>query len=373
MKKFLAFMLVFTLLLSLVVPAMASAKVTATASVKGNDVTIVVTEENGDKITQIIPNGFVKSGAATFDVGVYKVKVEFTGNGVKNVTVVVTPPLSPAPPAAGLPNNGGSSGQDNLFGGVTLKQYNNANFHCNASGNGRVWTTLGKNVTQKLNAPLHFVANTGQPVSNQANKQTAWHLVHEKVYICEECGSAEWVTFSNNSGLPDGGNVQMNHPGEDIEILKVWLDAEGNVISSKNLSAKFSITWTGADNKAREMKNVGPGKYWFPTDLIENIVVKETSVTKNYTLINIEGRNVVGVISGQLADGKISFTNKEDPYALVKKFWDLGDDKPIKEGGSVKVTTDDKGFGTVTTTVTARFDIYTLGVCDTECEEDCEL
>ena len=346
-KKLLAILLVVAMVVALTVPVMA-AGVSATASVKGNDVTITVTY-GGTKTTEEFKNGFVKNGAVTFELdGGYKVKVEFNGNGVKNVTVVVTPANSPVPGEdSALPNNGDNSGQPNLFGGITLDQYNNADFHCNADGNGRVWTTLGKSVTQKLSVPLHFVANTGQPVSNQANAATAWHLVHDNTYICEECGSAEWVTFSNNSGLPDGKNIQMNHPGQYIEIVKVWIDAEGHVIQdTKNLSAKFIISWTGADGKERT-REVGPGKYFFANDLIDSIKVVEKDI-KNYTLILINGEPFEILAPVELDENlSVSFTNKEDPYAIILKEWDM--DGIIIKGGSIVV-------GDVT--ITALFDIY---------------
>jgi len=349
MRKFLALALAFVMIFAIAIPALAANGPSATVTVNKNDVTITVT--NGEeKITKVFTNGFVKNGAATFTVGKYLVKVEFNGSGPKNATVVVTPPPSPVlngePHPDGLPNNGGSNGQPNQFGGIILDQYNNADFHCNADGNGRVWTTLGKNVTQKLSVPLHFVANTGQPVSNQANAATAWHLVHNNTYICEECGSAEWVTFSNNSGLPDGKNIQMNHPGQYIEIVKVWLDAEGNVIKdTKGLSAKFTISWTGMDGKART-REVGPGKHFFANDLIGSIKVEEKDI-KNYTLISINGEETFVQPADLDKNLSVSFTNKEDPYAVILKEWDI--DGQIIEGGSIVV--DD-------VTITAKFDIY---------------
>ena len=126
------------------------------------------------------------------------------------------------------------------------------------------------------------------------------------MFICEQCGSQLWVSFSNNSGEPDGKNIQITHPGKPIEIVKVWLDAEGNVINRTGLSAKFTITWTGKDGVERSMNNVGPGKYFFPEDLIDSIVVKESGVTKNFTLIKINGVDVRSVSDLNVEKNKCS-------------------------------------------------------------------
>jgi len=340
-KKLLAILLTVLMVASLLPMTALAANVSA--SVKGNDVTITV-----DGIDNVFKGDFVKNGAKTFTLeDGSQVKVEFNGNGVKNVTVVTMPPASTPPTQDGLPNNGDSDGQKNLFGDLVLDQYNNADFHCNADGNGRVWTTLGKSVTQKLSVPLHFVANTGQPVSEQANAATAWHLVHNNVYICEECGSAEWVTYSNNSGLPDGKNIQMNHPGQYIEILKYWLDANGDPVTGKDLSAKFKITWTGADGKEFS-KIVGPGKYFFANDLIDSIKVEEISTSNHYTLILINGEPFEILAPVELDENlSVSFTNKEDPYAIIEKKWDI--DGEIITAGSIVVDGE---------TINAYFDIY---------------
>ena len=321
-KKILIILLVLSMLVGIVVPALAAGGPSVSYTYDSKTGNVVLTVKDGANVLATTTVKFEKNATKTYSFDGYQVKVEYNGSGVKSVTLVVVPPPSPTPGDA-LPNNGGSDGQPNQFGGITLSQYNNADFHCNAKGNGRVWTTLGKSVTQKLSVPLHFVANTGQPVSNQANAATAWHLVHDKLYICEECGSAEWVTFSNNSGLPDGKNIQMDHPGKYIEIIKVWLDAEGNVIKGTGLSAKFTISWIGMDGVKRTQE-VGPGKHFFPVDLIESIVVKEKSVTKNYTLVEINGETVIGVISpvGSLDENDVvTFTNKEDPHAIILKEW----------------------------------------------------
>jgi len=282
-------------------------------------------------------------------------------------------------PALAGNGNGTNGNVSNIFltGRVDYKDYNNANFHCNAiNGNGRVWTTLGKDYTQQMNDILTFERTDLRAPQSVAGKDTTWLLINRatqepvmsangkkiegwivtdpsaEMFICEQCGSQLWISYSNNSGEPDGKNIQITHPGKEIEIIKVWLDAEGNAIKGTGLSAKFTITWTGKDGVERSMNNVGPGKYSFPEDLIDSIVVTETGAAKNYTLIEIDGKNVIGVISGQLNDdGAITFTNKEDPYAIIHKEWDI--EGVITKGGKVTI-----GGGEDAVTIEALFDVF---------------
>jgi len=94
---------------------------------------------------------------------------------------------------------------------------NNANFHCNdiEGENGRVWPDLsaygvtdGKgngngNNKDKMAGKFHVtrVGNT-----------TTWTLDETVVCPDPECKRTDWVTFSNNSGVPNGNNVQFQHP-----------------------------------------------------------------------------------------------------------------------------------------------------------------
>jgi len=74
-------------------------------------------------------------------------------------------------------------------------------FHCNVpSGNGAV-TVPGYIKGSVL--PLVKVFEEG--------KNHVWLLASED-YVCPKCGGNEWVHFSNNSGVPNGNNVQLNHP-----------------------------------------------------------------------------------------------------------------------------------------------------------------
>jgi len=326
LKKLVVILLIAILALSFTIPALAAGP-TVTARIDGNNanngtLVVTVTDADGVYTASVQKPG---NGSRTLTVGAYTVNVTFSGN-TPTARIANPPPVipnSPAPPDPGLPNNGGNSGQNNTFNGIVFTQYNNANFHCNGlGGNGRVWTTLGKNVTQKLNAPLHFIANSSMDprpaVSTQANADTAWHLVHDKVYICEECGSAEWVTFSNNSGLPDGKNIQMNHPGQDYIIEKEWIMLDGDRAPS---SPRFDVKWTSADGKKEFSRTVSTGKYFLPNDLAVTITER---VPANFTLIEVKvnGEKIDGLVAEGIKGGdKATFVNKENPYGLIIKKW----------------------------------------------------
>ena len=39
---------------------------------------------------------------------------------------------------------------------------------------------------------------------------TTWELVGDE-YVCPNCGRTDWISYSNNNGVPDGKNVQLVH------------------------------------------------------------------------------------------------------------------------------------------------------------------
>ena len=89
----------------------------------------------------------------------------------------------------------------------TLNDFNNAQFHCNTfNGNGRVWPEVPYDF-KKFQGEFTFTKAVG----------TRWNLTKVNgdealLPVCPKCGSTEWITFSNNSGEPDGKNIQMQHP-----------------------------------------------------------------------------------------------------------------------------------------------------------------
>ena len=329
MKKLLAILIVAVMIVGFTVPALAAPSVST--SVKGNDVTITVTD-GGVTASKVVT--FDKNKTVTYDVGGYTVQVEYNGGGVKSAKIVSSAPAAPAAPA----NNGNSGTQNNYIGGVGVKvDKNNANFHCNTfGGNGRVWPGEAIDANGKI-TKHDFKKTAFTFVFNSVPNTTKWTLDDVKdgnnsvgLVVCPECGSTQWISFSNNSGAPDGKNIQLQHPLVDIEIIKVWLDAEGDPIrSTSGLSARFSFAYEIGTNKGS--KTLSPGKISVPagTYTVSELLAQ---LSKNYTLIGVASDdfdidNFTGTITitpaMALAGGKysIEFTNKEDPHCIILKEW----------------------------------------------------
>ena len=335
MKKLVVLLLIVTLAIAFAVPALASSTPTATAKldktlvnieVKDGSVTFFGTGTYNDKTDK---NKTVTYPVVVSPTVTYYVAVEFSGNGVKSARVV-----------APFPNNGGSQGgavantfYDREAGErYTNSDYNNANFHCNTlGGNGRVWLTMGKDMSQKWSAPLNFVKVIDEPISNQANRETAWKLMHQKVFICEVCGSDEWVSFSNNSGKPDGKNIQLNHPLVNLIIDKEWIMLAGDKATS---SARFDLTLLNG-----RVVTLGTGRHALPPG--DYKLVEKAIANFKLVKITVDGEEVDIVNNGttvilEKKDVRVKFTNKEDPYGMIIKTWD--DENP--------------------NSIVARFDIY---------------
>ena len=255
--------------------------------------------------------------------------------------------------------NNGNVGTTNVFtGSIDVKvDKNNANFHCDTfGGNGRVWPeeaidAIGK-VTEHdfKKSPFTFVFSSVEGTTKWLLEDVKDSGTSVGLPVCPECGSTLWVSFSNNSGAPDGKNIQLQHPTVDIEIVKVWLDANGEVIKSpKDLSAKFGFDYIiGAAKPAS--KTVSPGTISVPAG---KYTVNEMldKLPKNYTLIDAASEtfdidNFVGNIeispAMALAGGKykITYTNKEDPYAIIEKVWFDKDGNKVAKPAGVEAVFD---------------------------------
>ena len=368
-KKYLIILLTLVISCALMTPVLAAGAGPAASAVKlGNDVFVTVRE--GAVVVAEGTGTYVKNGAEDIKcplvagIGEYVVNVTYNGSGVNKVTIKSVPAETTT--NNGNNNNNGNNGNEkinNNYDGLVKQDFNNAQFHCNTfGGNGRVWPIIPADM-KKFDGSLTFGKISGT---------TKWLLdsVADKkgnaltMVVCPVCGSTQWITFSNNSGVPDGKNIQMQHPLIDIEIVKIWLDAEGNLVKdAKGLTAKFEITYTIGSLTGKTI--VGPGKIGVPAG---TYIIKELPIA-NHKLIGISGLNMditttdctITVSEEEaLAGGKKScaFTNKEDPHALIIKEWNI--DGQIIVGGYYDG-------------VTAYFDLYALGECDEECAADCDI
>jgi len=193
----------------------------------------------------------------------------------------------------------GNDKVENVYGvGDSVKQdFNNAQFHCNAiSGNGRVWPSIPADM-KKFDGQLVFIKSTGTKWDLSGVRDKAGKILD--MVVCPNCGSTSWITFSNNSGVPDGKNVQMQHDGSGIQVNKVWnklnLDID-NYYEGVVFWSKFMIALSSGINFT-----VTPGGYFIPKDL--TIEITEVGCTDGFILVNSFKENNV-----------YTFINEDDEY-----------------------------------------------------------
>ncbi|MDR2017945.1 MAG: hypothetical protein LBQ00_03575 [Syntrophobacterales bacterium] len=133
------------------------------------------------------------------------------------------------------------------------QSWSGTTFHCNTfGGNGRVWPEVGpynKKHDGKIFLVLEEIPGT-----------TTWRLIDVKdkngkslgVPTCpgkhEHCGSSEWISFSNNSGAPDGKNIQLHHSKP--------VDPPGKITLEKRFDGQLFAKWsTNVDIDPQEIIN----------------------------------------------------------------------------------------------------------------------
>jgi len=179
-----------------------------TTSQKGDEITITVTDATGK--TEITVK-FEKNATKIYMVGIYAVEVVYNGSKVKSAKIVsVNEAVNSARVAE------------------VEQSYSKTTFHCNTyGGSPRVWPQVGpysKDNDGKIFLVLEAIPGT-----------TAWRLIDVKdavgnslgVPTCpgkhRYCGSSDWISFSNNSGVPDGKNIQLYHGMPDQEEIPCTL------------------------------------------------------------------------------------------------------------------------------------------------------
>ena len=79
-----------------------------------------------------------------------------------------------------------------------------AGFHC-------CHGPKGGNASVKING----IDNKTVVQLARVGKTNAWQLVTSTPVVCPVCGGTNWVSFSNNSGVPNGKNIQLSCMGCD--------------------------------------------------------------------------------------------------------------------------------------------------------------
>ena len=153
-------------------------------------------------------------------------------------------------------------------------------FHCNAiNGNGRTY------IDGKAKDFGKFDKKTGEGLLKLTgySDSKVWTPCFKETMVCSTCGSSKWISFSNKSGVPDGKNIQLNHPGEDNKIVKIWNKLNSKEYYLENQTrffATFEITLTNGKTFI-----VAPGSFFLPDDLfVESIV--EIACTDGFELVD---------------------------------------------------------------------------------------
>jgi len=174
--------------------------------------------------------GITNNTTTNFIVNGWEVNVTAKNDAAVVNSVKALAPAEVTPPSD---ENGGNTGSGLRV--VEIEQsWSKTTFHCNTfNGKARVWPQVGpynKNSDGKIFLVLEEIPGT-----------TLWSLIDVKdamgnslgVPECpgkhQFCGSHEWVSFSNNSGLPDGKNIQLQHLVKGGDPLKASFNLQKTV------------------------------------------------------------------------------------------------------------------------------------------------
>ncbi|MCL1816266.1 MAG: hypothetical protein FWG43_01510 [Clostridiales bacterium] len=178
-----------------------------------------------------------------------------------------------------------------------------AGFHCNVgNGNGK------ENIAAYKDGWLEFEFISG----------TTWKLLSDK-YVCPKCGKNEWVSFSNNSGVPNGKNIQLQHPGAaELKYAGIAIDQEVMVTT---INTKTIEKWQGEKTPyqtitqyvsekfdSTTLSNAGAPKVVTNSNHFCYAVLSKADLAKGSVqleLFNGNKLNVVGKASASLVNGQI--------------------------------------------------------------------
>jgi len=142
---------------------------------------------------------------------------------------------------------------------------------------------------------------------------TMWNLITGTDIVCETCGRTDWVTYSNNSGVPNGKNIQAHHPPTppptfpdvfygtadlaktvDGIAIQLWLD--------KNFDGDVNALLAGIEFKAYKVAFEGDTNYT-EDDLF---AVGELDLSGNIAFVTIDNYTgwvvVVETLTGLAAE-----------------------------------------------------------------------
>jgi len=98
-------------------------------------------------------------------------------------------------------------------------------FHCNdiEGSNGRTYVPAFQQIAK--NGKLENINTNKTKVElARTDDPTVWDVVNGAGdWACVECGRTDWITYSNKSGVPDGKNIQLQHPYSSREWITVTI------------------------------------------------------------------------------------------------------------------------------------------------------
>ena len=185
-------------------------------------------------------------------------------------------------------------------------------FHCNnGNGNGRTDVIVGGRRLGGQNSNHHGLGTNQTPiVLERVGTTTTWNLLTDAI-VCATCGRTDWVTYSNNNGVINGRNIQVNHkavmpePAEPTEpefrddhsncrtIVQEMLNAGYNVIIRTLGSGGFGIS---PNHPTGDF--IIPAGVYLKVETILNVRTNSTLIVKG-TLIIAEGARINSDTAGR--------------------------------------------------------------------------
>jgi hypothetical protein len=241
-RRILALVLTFAMLFALAAPVMASGEnggpeVSAWLIGNGNNAALEITV-NGVTASNL---PWSNNNSRTYEVNGYNVTVFVRGGtAVVQLVVAAAMPEEYAPVVLDEieeipePNSPTPSNNQTAVDPETRFWRDGFGFHCNTfGGNGRTAVTINGQLFRANNQNDNGRNPLMHSWLDRVGMTTTWTLRTLTDIVCETCGSMEWITYSNNSGVINGRNIQANHPPAvatlpaAVIVSKVWLDANG--------------------------------------------------------------------------------------------------------------------------------------------------
>ena len=246
-----------------------------TVTVTVNGVTEKVTNVNNNSTVTVEVNGWKITLDAKNDVATIKSKEQLTPAEILADDVIATV----------LSNDG----IDGLKTFRMEQTWNKTTYHCGYDQGGprvvpTIYTGLPELDVTKLKNNTKIWLNLVEVPGT-----TKWELVSVEINgaiytdpVCPICGSTEWVSFSNNSGVPDGKNMQLCHKAHPtITIVKNWTDDNpGNIVPLFDIYQKVDGDWVlfKANVKAGEKIEVEFGVYKIHEQKKEGYIEQEDQI-----------------------------------------------------------------------------------------------